>query len=525
MISRTDCLRSLAEFGSRFSGRASSDFPISRNDGVGLSLSLADDRASGRRASDLIFTTYRLSCRLRIALFRPRFVRLPTACCSSSFRRQNALRAIGTASLYPVERRIALLCNALFDVVTRRIGSATSAGNLPADSCSRSLGLTHFENFSKSCCCRQHPFFSSQQHSAAATSIAALLAARAVALLEHDWQFRGHRLEKFRLRRRTLARSRARAIRLSTVDLCLCPSAGGGLSLSSSDSSRSHFEHFQVPGPSGSQLADLCLCPLGRLLSQLSIDRTSNFCKVPAAIGLPLTAKLVSSPPAVSFRPRPSFARPLSLPLSCPCRRPVSFRPKPSFARPLSSSLPLSLPLPSAGVLPTEAIVRSISCLCPCLRVFASVLPLPPVSFRPRLRLASRAPITTACAAASPLVRSFVRAVAVRSGETFGALSTLRDRDAAQARTRPGLLAARRAAIFVSVDILSTIRESRCPTARLSGRRPSRAADRHRAGREWFEHRASARLSVAPSGTSDRHSARSRIALFRLGFRLRGVQP
>ena len=89
----------------------------------------------------------------------------------------------------------------------------------------------------------------------------------------------------------------------------------------------------------------------------------------------------------------------------------------------------------------------------------------------------------------------------------------------------PGLLAARLPAIFSSVDFQSTIRLSSCPTARLDGRRPSRAADRHRVEREWFEHRAAARLSVAPSGTSDRHSAMSRIALFRLGFRLRGVQP
>ena len=113
-----------------------------------------------------------------------------------------------------------------------------------------------------------------------------------------------------------------------------------------------------------------------------------------------------------------------------------------------------------------------------------------------------------------------------RSCETFGALSTLRDRYAAQASTRPrpprrssgGDLVVCR---YLVHDPMIEVSD-RAP----DGRRPSRAADRQRAGREWFEHRATnARLSVSPSGTSDRHSARSRIALFRLGFRLRGVQP
>ena len=114
-----------------------------------------------------------------------------------------------------------------------------------------------------------------------------------------------------------------------------------------------------------------------------------------------------------------------------------------------------------------------------------------------------------------------------RSCETFGALSTLRDRYAAQARTRPR--PPRRSSggdLFVCRYLVHDSRiES--PAARLvaADRRGPTTGTGPDVSGSSTELRRAARLSVAPSGTSDRHSAKSRIAPFRLGFRLRGVQP
>ena len=118
------------------------------------------------------------------------------------------------------------------------------------------------------------------------------------------------------------------------------------------------------------------------------------------------------------------------------------------------------------------------------------------------------------------------RTLSERSSVRPEALSTLRDRYVAQARTKPRPSCRSSSGDRVLSWLPPPIRDRGRPAARHDGRRPSRAADRHRAGRERFVHRAPrrTRLSFPPSGTDDIPHGRGS-AFLRLGFRLRGVQP